>query len=94
MENSLKNVESDNNNILCETLLDIFLQRHGTYCLNKPRTFCEYEGLLYFFIFSPYLGTKLCSAVGRTLGCAAAISSALRARRPAVLVRKAVCFCV
>jgi len=34
--NSLKNVESDNNNILRETLLDFFLQRNGTYFLNKP----------------------------------------------------------
>jgi len=36
-KNSLKNVESDNNKILYETLLDFFLQRNGTYCLNKPR---------------------------------------------------------
>ena len=36
-KNSLKNVESDNNNILYETLLDIVLQRNGTYFLNKPR---------------------------------------------------------
>ena len=35
-ENSLKNVESDNNKILYETLLD-FLQRNGTYFQNKPR---------------------------------------------------------
>jgi len=35
-KNSLKNVESDNNNILYETLLDFFLQRNGTYFLNKP----------------------------------------------------------
>ena len=36
--NSLKNVESDNNKILYETLLNIFfLQRNGTYFLNKPR---------------------------------------------------------
>ena len=38
-KNSLKNVESDNNNILYETLLIFFLQRNGTYCLNKPRSF-------------------------------------------------------
>jgi len=38
-KNSLKNVESDNNKILYETLLDIFfLQRNGIYFLNKPRT--------------------------------------------------------
>ena len=33
-ENSLKNVESDNNNILSESLLDFFLQQNGTYFLN------------------------------------------------------------
>jgi len=37
-ENSLKNVESDNK-ILYENLLGFFLQRNGTYCLNKPRTY-------------------------------------------------------
>ena len=36
-KNSLKNVESDNNKILYETLLEFFLQRNGTYFLNKPR---------------------------------------------------------
>jgi len=36
-KNSLKEVESDNNKILYETLLE-FLQRNGTYFLNKPRT--------------------------------------------------------
>jgi len=36
-KNSLKNLESDNNKLLHETLLD-FLQRNGTYCLNKPST--------------------------------------------------------
>ena len=36
-KNSLKNVESDDNKILYETLLDFFLQRNGTYFLNKPR---------------------------------------------------------
>ena len=35
-KNSLKNVESDNNKIIDEALLD-FLQRNGTYFLNKPR---------------------------------------------------------
>jgi len=34
-KNSLKNVESDNNKSLYETLLDFLLQRNGTYCLNK-----------------------------------------------------------
>jgi len=37
-KNSLKNVESDNNTILYETVLNFFLQRNGTYFLNKPRT--------------------------------------------------------
>jgi len=36
-KNSLENVECDNNKILYETLLD-FLQRNGTYFLNRPRT--------------------------------------------------------
>ena len=36
-KNRLKNVESDNNKILYETLLDFFLKRNGTYRLNKPR---------------------------------------------------------
>jgi len=38
-KNSLKNIESDNNKILYETLSDFFLQRNGTYFLNKPRIF-------------------------------------------------------
>jgi len=37
-KNGLKNVESVNNKILYGTLLDLFLQRNGTYFLNKPRT--------------------------------------------------------
>ena len=37
-KNSLKNVESDNNKILYKTLLDIFLQRNGTYFLNKSHS--------------------------------------------------------
>jgi len=35
-KNSLKNIESDDNKTLYETLLD-FLERNGTYFLNKPR---------------------------------------------------------
>ena len=35
-KNSLKNVESDKNKVLYEKLFD-FLQRNGTYFLNKPR---------------------------------------------------------
>ena len=43
-KNSMNNVESDNNKIVYETLLDI-LQRNGTYCLNKPRTICLVTGM-------------------------------------------------
>ena len=35
--NLLKNVESDNNKILYENLLNLFLQRNCSYFLNKPR---------------------------------------------------------
>ena len=45
-KNSLKNVESDNNKILYDNLLDFFLQRNGTYFLNKPHI---YFGLSVFF---------------------------------------------
>jgi len=38
-KNSLKNIEFDNNKILYETLFDFFLQRNGTYFLNKPRKY-------------------------------------------------------
>ena len=38
-KNSLKNVETDKNKILYETLLDFLLQRNGTYFLNKPRSY-------------------------------------------------------
>ena len=37
-KNRLKNVESDENKILYETLID-FLQRNGTYFLNKHSSF-------------------------------------------------------
>jgi len=43
---SLKNVESDNNKFLYETLL-IFLQRKGTYFLDKP-FICLCAALLVF----------------------------------------------
>jgi len=36
-KNNLKNVESDNNKILYDTLLDFVSQQNGTYFLNKPR---------------------------------------------------------
>jgi len=39
LKNSLRKVESDNNKILYETLLDFFLRRNGTYFLNKPRRY-------------------------------------------------------
>ena len=38
-KSSLKNIESDNNKILYETLLDSVLQRNGTYFPNKPSIF-------------------------------------------------------
>jgi len=38
-KNSLNNVESNKNKILYETIFDIFLQRNGTYFLNKTRKF-------------------------------------------------------
>jgi len=37
-KNSLKNVESDNNKIFTKPY-SIFLQRNGTYFLNKPRIY-------------------------------------------------------
>jgi len=36
-KNSLKNLESDNNKKFYENLFDSFLQRNGTYFLNRPR---------------------------------------------------------
>jgi len=42
-KNSLKNVKSDNNKILYETLLDLFLQRNGAYFLNMPRIYWKFE---------------------------------------------------
>jgi len=36
-KNSLKNVESDKNRIICGILVDFFLQGNGSYFLNKPR---------------------------------------------------------
>jgi len=40
VENSLKNIDSDNNKILYEILINFFLQRNSTYFLNKP---CIYK---------------------------------------------------
>ena len=58
-KNSLENVESDNNKILYETLLDFFLQRNGTYFLNKPRI------LLYLYRYAynkiPYFTHITCN---------------------------------
>ena len=44
----------------------------------------------FIYLFCSYVGTKLCSAiaVGRTPGCAAAVSSTLLARRPSGCTRK------
>ena len=42
-KNSLKNIESDANKILYETLLDFVLQRNGSYFRNKQRT--KYVGV-------------------------------------------------
>ena len=47
---SLKNVRSDNNKILYETLLD-FLQRNGTYFLNKPR----YKNYVEILTLTPFI---------------------------------------
>jgi len=47
-KDSLKNVESDNNKILYETLLDFFLQRNGTYFLNKSRSYRAQYQVYYF----------------------------------------------
>ena len=59
VENSLKNVESDNNKILYENLLDFFLQRNGTYFLNKPRIlefiYSEYISTSFFILLAPEL---------------------------------------
>jgi len=41
-KSSFNNVESDNNKILYETVLD-FLKRNGTYFLNKPRTLTKLQ---------------------------------------------------
>ena len=59
-KNSLKNVESDNNKILYETLID-FLQRNGTYCLNKTRNLPHPAAQLIFFglLESETLGTTI-----------------------------------
>ena len=45
-KNSLKGVESHNNKMLYETLLE-FLQRNGTYFLNKLRSIKNYVNLLF-----------------------------------------------
>jgi len=62
-KNSLKNVESDNNKMLYETLLDIFfLQRNVTYFLNKPRS-CLHKVIpidlrLYFYTYNIFIHFK------------------------------------
>ena len=49
-KNSLKYVESDDNKILYETLLDFFLQRNCTYFLNKQRNFEKLVHVVGFII--------------------------------------------
>ena len=49
-KHSLKNVESDNNKILYETLLDFF-KANGTYFLNKPRTYFLACLITYLFTY-------------------------------------------
>ena len=44
-KNSFKNVESDKNKILYDTLFEYFLQRNGTYFLNKPRNYVTTVGI-------------------------------------------------
>jgi len=41
-KNGLKDVESDNNKVFYETLLN-FLQQSGTYFLNKPRNIKPFQ---------------------------------------------------
>ena len=55
-KNSLKNVETDNNKILYETFLD-FLQRNGTYFLNKPRM-CMWPGFKRQAVITGHLRTR------------------------------------
>jgi len=51
-KSSLKNVESEENKFLYESLLD-FLQRNGTYFLNKPRKMsCSAFYISYVFTFT------------------------------------------
>jgi len=50
-KNSLKNVESDNNKILYETLLDFCLKGNGTYFMNKPRLCVCVCVCIYIYIY-------------------------------------------
>ena len=52
-KNSLKNAESDNNKILYETLFDFFLQRNGTYFLNKPHNWKQNHNISSVACFCP-----------------------------------------
>ena len=54
-KNSVKNVESENNKILYEILLDFFLQRNGTYFLNKPRIFRGKDWNITIILFKQYV---------------------------------------
>jgi len=60
-KNSLKNVESDNNKILYETLLNFFLQRSGTYFLNKPHNCKSTHQIVFVMGTQNFLSDKKCS---------------------------------
>ena len=51
-ENRLKNVESDNNKILYETLLDFFFKSKRTYFLSESRTTWTFNENLQFRSFT------------------------------------------
>jgi len=61
-KNSLKNVESVKNKILYEILIDFFLQRNVTYCLNMPRIILASKGFttdVYFVLHIRSIRTNL-----------------------------------
>ena len=60
-KNSLKNVESDNNKILYETLPDFFLQRNGTYFLYKHRIALQMAVVLVTLPVSKLVINCMCS---------------------------------
>jgi len=69
-KNSLKNVESDSNKILYETLLDFFfLQRNGTYFLNNPRNYIRVKYVMCAISWGR------CSLIGLLVVCYGCIGS-------------------